>query len=113
MRPPLQIGCADRGIASGSGVLGVGQAAAAPSSCLLGRRPAKRGSYCRVVNAARLAVAAPWVVLLLLGTQSTTLQAYNSTGGVVLLAIGAAACLLAYRIMLRIGKLPQERRVLR
>jgi tight adherence protein B len=66
-----------------------------------------------VVNAARLAVAAPWIVLLLLGTQSTTLQAYNSTGGVVLLAIGAAVCVVAYRIMLRIGKLPQERRVLR
>ena len=66
-----------------------------------------------VVNAARLAVAAPWIVLLLLGTQSTTLHAYNSTGGVVLLAIGAAVCLAAYRIMLRIGKLPEERRVLR
>jgi tight adherence protein B len=66
-----------------------------------------------VVNAARLAVAAPWIVLLLLGTQSTTLQAYNSTGGVVLLGIGAAVCLVAYRAMLRIGKLPQERRVLR
>jgi tight adherence protein B len=66
-----------------------------------------------VVNAARLAVAAPWIVLLLLGTQSTTLQAYNSTGGVVLLAIGAAVCVFAYRVMLRIGKLPQERRVLR
>lgn len=66
-----------------------------------------------VVNAARLAVAAPWIVLLLLGTQSTTLQAYNSTGGVVLLGIGAVVCVVAYRIMLRIGKLPQERRVLR
>jgi tight adherence protein B len=66
-----------------------------------------------VVNAARLAVAAPWIVLLLLGTQSTTLQAYNSTGGVVLLGVGAAVCVVAYRIMLRIGKLPQERRVLR
>lgn len=66
-----------------------------------------------VVNAARLAVAAPWIVLLLLGTQSTTLQAYNSTGGVVLLAIGAVVCVVAYRVMLRIGKLPQERRVLR
>ena len=43
-----------------------------------------------VVNAARLAVAAPWLVLLLLGTQSTTLRAYNSTGGAVLLAVGAA-----------------------
>jgi tight adherence protein B len=66
-----------------------------------------------VVNAARLAVAAPWIVLLLLGTQSATLQAYNSTGGVVLLAVGAAVCVVAYRIMLRIGMLPQERRVLR
>ena len=66
-----------------------------------------------VVNAARLAVAAPWIVLLLLGTQSTTLHAYNSTGGIVLLVIGAAVCLVAYRIMLRIGKLPEEQRVLR
>lgn len=66
-----------------------------------------------VINAARLAVAAPWIVLLLLGTQSTTLHAYNSTGGVVLLVIGAAVCLAAYRIMLRIGKLPEEQRVLR
>ncbi|MEP6599769.1 MAG: type II secretion system F family protein [Actinomycetota bacterium] len=66
-----------------------------------------------VVNAARLAVAAPWIVLLLLGTQSTTLQAYNSTGGIVLLAIGAAVCVLAYRMMLRIGQLPEEQRVLR
>ncbi len=66
-----------------------------------------------VVNAARLAVAAPWLVLLLLGTQSTTLRAYNSTGGVVLLAVGAAVCVVAYRIMLRIGKLPEEQRVLR
>ncbi|HYU04423.1 MAG TPA: type II secretion system F family protein, partial [Jatrophihabitantaceae bacterium] len=65
-----------------------------------------------VVNAARLAVAAPWLVLLLLGTQSTTLRAYNSTGGVVLLAVGAAVCVVAYRIMLRIGKLPEEQRVL-
>jgi tight adherence protein B len=50
---------------------------------------------------------------LLLGTQSTTLQAYNSTGGVVLLGVGAAVCIVAYRIMLRIGQLPEERRVLR
>ena len=65
-----------------------------------------------IVNAARLAVAAPWLVLLLLGTQSQTLQAYDSAGGSVLLAIGAAVCAVAYRIMLRIGKLPEDRRVL-
>jgi tight adherence protein B len=66
-----------------------------------------------VVNAARLAVAAPWLVLLLLGTQSETLSAYDSAGGTVLLAIGAAVCLVAYRIMLRLGRLPEEQRVLR
>lgn len=66
-----------------------------------------------VVNAARLAVAAPWAVLLLLGTQSSTLQAYDSTRGSLLLAIGAGVCVLAYRIMLRIGRLPEDQRVLR
>jgi tight adherence protein B len=65
-----------------------------------------------VVNAARLAVAAPWLVLLLLGTQSQTLQAYDSTGGTVLLAIGTVVSVVAYRVMLHIGRLPTERRVL-
>ena len=66
-----------------------------------------------VVNAARLAVAAPWVVLLLLGTQSTTLHAYNSRAGRCCWRSGAAVCVVAYRIMLRIGRLPEEQRVLR
>ena len=66
-----------------------------------------------VINAARLAVAAPWVVLLLLGTQSETLTAYDSPGGTLLLGIGAAVCVIAYRIMLHIGRLPEEQRVLR
>ncbi|HEX2902885.1 MAG TPA: type II secretion system F family protein [Jatrophihabitans sp.] len=65
------------------------------------------------VNAARLAVAAPWLVLLLLGSQSDALRNYDSSGGVLLLTIGAGICLLAYRIMLRIGRLPEEPRVLR
>jgi len=66
-----------------------------------------------VTNAARLAVAAPWIVLLLLSTQSSTVRVYDSTGGAVLLGIGAAVCVAAYRIMLRIGALPKDRRVLR
>jgi tight adherence protein B len=66
-----------------------------------------------VVNAARLAVAAPWLVLLLLGTQSSTLRAYDSARGSLLLAIGAAVCVVAYRIMLRIARLPEDQRVLR
>ena len=66
-----------------------------------------------VINAARLAVAAPWVVLLLLGTQSQTLRAYDSPGGSLLLGIGAVVCLVVYRLMLHIGRLPEEQRVLR
>ncbi len=66
-----------------------------------------------IINAARLAVAAPWLVLLLLGTQSETLRAYDSTSGSVLLGIGAAVCVVAYRIMLQIGRLPEDQRVLR
>ncbi|MFG1921213.1 type II secretion system F family protein [Cryptosporangium sp. NPDC048952] len=64
------------------------------------------------VNAARLAVAAPWLVLLLLATQSTTLSVFDSASGRVLLALGGAVTMLAYRLMLRIGRLPVERRVL-
>ncbi len=65
-----------------------------------------------VVQAARLAVAAPWVVLLLLATQSTTLAAYDSPLGTAILLGGAAVCLVAYRLMLRIGRLPKDVRVL-
>jgi tight adherence protein B len=65
-----------------------------------------------VVSAARLAVAAPWVVLLLLATQSTTLAAYDSTTGTAILLIGGAVCVVAYRLMLRIGRLPEDVRVL-
>ncbi|WP_456600676.1 type II secretion system F family protein [Blastococcus sp. SYSU DS0616] len=65
-----------------------------------------------VVQAARLAVAAPWVVLLLLATQSTTLAAYDSALGTAILLGGGAVCLVAYRLMLRIGRLPEDVRVL-
>jgi tight adherence protein B len=65
-----------------------------------------------VVQAARLAVGAPWVVLLLLATQQQTLSAYDSPVGTALLLGGGAVCLVAYRLMLRIGRLPQDVRVL-
>jgi tight adherence protein B len=64
------------------------------------------------VYAARLAVAAPWLVLALLATRPESVTAYNRPAGTVVLVIGAAASLLAYRVMLLIGRLPEERRVL-
>ena len=65
------------------------------------------------VNAARMAVAAPWLVLILLATQRETLQAYDTPTGTLILAIGAILSFVAYRLMIRIGRLPEDRRVLR
>ncbi|MCR6033367.1 type II secretion system protein F [Nocardioides sp. zg-579] len=64
------------------------------------------------VNGARLAVAAPWLVLLFMSFQSEVIRRYASPGGVVVLVVGAATCVLAYRLMMRIGRLPVERRIL-
>ncbi len=64
------------------------------------------------VTGARLAVAAPWIVLLFMSFQSEVITRYRSPTGVLILAFGAAACLVAYRLMMRIGRLPIERRIL-
>jgi tight adherence protein B len=65
------------------------------------------------VNAARLAVAAPWLVLALLATRPESVRAYDTPRGAVVLTVGAALCVVAYWLMLRVARLPQERRVLR
>lgn len=65
------------------------------------------------VNAARLATAAPWVVLAMLSLQRDSLQAYSTPAGVLVLAIGAGVTVVAYRLMIRIGGLPDDERVLR
>ena len=65
------------------------------------------------VNGARLAAAAPWVVLLMLSTNPQTGEAYRTTGGAVVLLVGLAVSFVAYRVMQRIARLPTERRVLR
>ena len=65
------------------------------------------------VNAARMAVCAPWLVLVLLATQQETLAAYDTATGTLILVIGAVLSLTAYRLMIRIGRLPEDKRVLR
>lgn len=66
-----------------------------------------------VINAARLAVAAPWILLAMLSLRSVSVQAFNAPSGWIVLAAGAGLCFLAYRLMMRLGRLPQEERVLR
>ena len=64
------------------------------------------------VNAAKLAVVAPWVVLCLMATQPGTVQVYNSFPGLMVMLGGLIISVVAYRVMLKIGELPAERRVL-
>lgn len=64
------------------------------------------------VVGARLAVAAPWAVLLLLSFQHEVIGRYSSAAGALVLLSGGGVCLVAYRLMVRIGRLPVERRVL-
>lgn len=65
------------------------------------------------VYAARLAVAAPWLVLALLATRPESVAAYARPAGAAVLLVGGVLTLVAYRIMVRIGRLPEEQRVLR
>lgn len=65
------------------------------------------------VNAARIALAAPWLVLVLMATRDAALLAYREPVGVLILAMGAALSLVAYRLMIILGRLPEEQRVLR
>jgi tight adherence protein B len=64
------------------------------------------------VNGARLAVAAPWLVLLMMSFQPSVIRRYASPGGTLVLLVSAAMCAAAYRLMMRIGRLPVDRRIL-
>jgi tight adherence protein B len=61
-------------------------------------------------GAAVLGVAAPWVILALLAIRPEGAKAYASPEGIALILAGAAMSFVAYRIMLRIGRLPEPRR---
>jgi tight adherence protein B len=62
------------------------------------------------MNAAKLGVAAPWVILLLLASRPEAAAAYNTSAGVALIVGGLAVSVIAYRIMLGLGRMPEERR---
>jgi tight adherence protein B len=63
-----------------------------------------------VVNAARLGVAAPWIVLVLISSRPEAAQAFNTPAGTVVILGGLTVSVLAYRVMLIVGRLPEERR---
>ena len=58
------------------------------------------------VNGARLAAAAPWIVLVLLCVQPEAASAYRTSQGIGVLAFGAVVTIVSYRLMVVLGRLP-------
>lgn len=65
------------------------------------------------INGARLAVTAPWLILLILCLQPQVAQAYNGPGGIAIILIGLVAAAGSYALMVRIARLPDPERAAR
>ncbi|MGW9628711.1 type II secretion system F family protein [Microbacterium sp. NPDC055521] len=61
-------------------------------------------------GAAVLGAVAPWVILGLLAMRPEGRDAYGSPEGVIVILVGAVVSVVAFRIMLRIGRLPEPER---
>lgn len=61
-------------------------------------------------GAAVLGSVAPWVILGLLVLRPEGAAAYGTPEGVLVICLGAAVSVIAYRIMIRIGRLPEPGR---
>lgn len=61
-------------------------------------------------GAAVLGAVAPWVILGLLVMRPEGAEAYSTPEGVLVICIGAAVSVIAYRVMIRIGRLPEPGR---
>ncbi len=63
------------------------------------------------INAARLAVAAPWIVLVVMASRPEAMLAFNSGLGAMVLLGGLLVSVFCYSVMLRVGALPEDERV--
>ena len=66
-----------------------------------------------VKNSAVLATAAPWILLILLSTQSSTREAFATLEGLKILTVGVLMTAGAYIWMEKVGALPSAPRALR
>ena len=70
-----------------------------------------RARWSWTVNAARLAAATPFLVLVIMGLRPEARLAYGRPGGVITVAVGCVVTLVGYRLMLRVATLRVERRL--
>lgn len=64
------------------------------------------------VVAARVSASAPWLVLVLVASRPQGAQAFDSPTGIAVLLGGAIVTAMGYGMMMRLGRLPEEPRVL-
>lgn len=64
-------------------------------------------------NSALLATAAPWLLLILLSTQDSTVEIYSTPSGALVLSLGVLMTATAYIWMEKVGSLPAAPRALR
>lgn len=64
-----------------------------------------------VAGTAKIAVAAPWVIVALLSSRPENALVYNTAEGAAILLLGFLVCVVAYRLVHLLGTLPQQPRV--
>jgi len=64
-----------------------------------------------IKNSAVVAAAAPWILLVILSTQPSTLQAFSTLSGHLILLFGVLLSLLAYLWMSRVGRVQEVPRI--
>jgi tight adherence protein B len=65
-----------------------------------------------VIASAKLAVLAPWLILLLLSLRKETAATFDSETGMFVLLTGLVASLLAFQLVKFLSALPRQQRVL-
>jgi tight adherence protein B len=61
-------------------------------------------------GAAAIGVVAPWVILGMLVTRPEGAMAYSTAEGLIVILVGAAVSVVAYRLMVKVGRLAEPRR---
>lgn len=65
-----------------------------------------------VMGTAKIAVAAPWIVVVMLASKPENAVIYNSPAGASVLLGGLLVCALAYRLIFSLGRLQQPARIM-
>ena len=64
-----------------------------------------------IAGTAKLAVAAPWIVVAMLSIRPENAAIYNTSNGIAILLVGFLVSVFAYRLIHLLGALPQQPRV--